>query len=162
MKIKYLLAAGLMALPFSFPNSAQAREYCREYTKTIRVGGQMESGYGTACLQPDGAWEIVSTRGSVDPDEMYEYIHESLTRRDRDVVVISDRRHYGHHYRPHNRYAYAYRMPPGHYKHGHKKHYKHKHHKHNKHTAYRHGRHDGHYDRRYDHRDNGVSVFFKF
>ena len=33
--------------------------YCREYQQTVYIGGQAESGYGTACRQPDGAWEIV-------------------------------------------------------------------------------------------------------
>jgi len=35
-------------------------QYCREFQQTITVGGQTESGYGTACRQPDGSWEIVS------------------------------------------------------------------------------------------------------
>lgn len=33
--------------------------YCREYTQTIRIGGKEEQGYGTACRQPDGSWEVV-------------------------------------------------------------------------------------------------------
>jgi surface antigen len=36
-------------------------EYCREFQQTITVGGQVESGYGTACRQDDGTWKIVST-----------------------------------------------------------------------------------------------------
>ncbi len=34
-------------------------QYCREYTQTIKVGGRTEQGYGTACRQPDGSWQIV-------------------------------------------------------------------------------------------------------
>lgn len=34
-------------------------QYCREYTQTIVVGGQRKEGYGTACRQPDGTWQIV-------------------------------------------------------------------------------------------------------
>lgn len=34
--------------------------YCREYQQDIVVGGQRETGYGTACQQPDGSWQIVS------------------------------------------------------------------------------------------------------
>lgn len=34
-------------------------EYCREFRQTIRVGGQSQEGYGTACRQPDGSWRIV-------------------------------------------------------------------------------------------------------
>ena len=33
--------------------------YCREYQQTIYVGGQQETGYGIACQQPDGTWQIV-------------------------------------------------------------------------------------------------------
>jgi surface antigen len=33
--------------------------YCREYQQTIVVGGKTQTGYGTACQQPDGTWEIV-------------------------------------------------------------------------------------------------------
>lgn len=34
-------------------------QYCREFTQTIRVGGQQQQGYGVACRQPDGTWQIV-------------------------------------------------------------------------------------------------------
>ena len=34
--------------------------YCREFTQTIYVGGRAEEGYGTACRQPDGSWQIVN------------------------------------------------------------------------------------------------------
>lgn len=35
-------------------------QYCREFSQTINVGGRTERGYGTACRQPDGSWQIVS------------------------------------------------------------------------------------------------------
>jgi len=35
--------------------------YCREFQQTVTVGGKSEQAYGTACQQPDGTWEIVST-----------------------------------------------------------------------------------------------------
>ncbi len=34
-------------------------EYCREFTQKINIGGKIESGYGTACRQPDGAWKVI-------------------------------------------------------------------------------------------------------
>ena len=34
-------------------------QYCREYTQTIQVGNRKETGYGRACRQPDGTWQIV-------------------------------------------------------------------------------------------------------
>jgi len=39
--------------------TSSAGRYCREYQQTIVVGGQEQSGYGTACQQPDGSWEVV-------------------------------------------------------------------------------------------------------
>ena len=33
--------------------------YCREFQSEIIVGGQRQTGYGTACRQPDGSWKIV-------------------------------------------------------------------------------------------------------
>lgn len=38
---------------------SSAGRYCREYQQTIVVGGKNQSGYGTACQQPDGTWEVV-------------------------------------------------------------------------------------------------------
>ena len=34
--------------------------YCREFQQTITVGGEVHQGYGTACRQPDGTWQIQS------------------------------------------------------------------------------------------------------
>lgn len=31
----------------------------REYSRLVRIGNRIEESYGTACLQPDGAWRIV-------------------------------------------------------------------------------------------------------
>ena len=39
--------------------TSTAGRYCREYQQEIYVNGQKQSGYGTACQQPDGSWEIV-------------------------------------------------------------------------------------------------------
>jgi surface antigen len=33
--------------------------YCREYSNSVRIGNQWRDSYGTACLQPDGSWEVV-------------------------------------------------------------------------------------------------------
>lgn len=34
--------------------------YCREFQQEVVIGNQRRAGYGIACRQPDGAWEIVS------------------------------------------------------------------------------------------------------
>jgi len=32
--------------------------HCREFTQTIRIDGHSQESYGTACLRPDGSWQI--------------------------------------------------------------------------------------------------------
>lgn len=34
--------------------------FCREYTSIVKVGGETETAYGTACRQDDGSWKIAS------------------------------------------------------------------------------------------------------
>ncbi len=38
--------------------SSQGR-YCREYVQDVRIGGQAQKAYGTACRNADGSWEII-------------------------------------------------------------------------------------------------------
>jgi len=35
--------------------------YCREFQQEVKIGGVKERAYGTACRNPDGSWEVVST-----------------------------------------------------------------------------------------------------
>lgn len=37
-----------------------SNRYCREYTDRVQVGGRWQESYGTACLQPDGSWQVVN------------------------------------------------------------------------------------------------------
>jgi len=39
--------------------TSSSGRYCREFQQSITVGGKTEQGYGTACRQPDGSWQIV-------------------------------------------------------------------------------------------------------
>jgi len=41
--------------PYQLPNG----QYCREFQQTIVVGGRPQQGYGKACRQPDGSWQII-------------------------------------------------------------------------------------------------------
>lgn len=66
MKLKYMIPA-LGIILFSGIAKAEHNNVCREYTKTINIGGRIQQGYGTACLQPDGSWEILSE----DPEIAY-------------------------------------------------------------------------------------------
>jgi len=36
------------------------QSYCREFQTTIVVDGRPEKAHGTACLQPDGTWQVVN------------------------------------------------------------------------------------------------------
>jgi hypothetical protein len=35
--------------------------YCREFQQNVRVGGRTEQAYGTACRNPDGSWQVISS-----------------------------------------------------------------------------------------------------
>lgn len=35
---------------------------CREFQQDVTIGGRRENAYGTACLQPDGSWEVVDNK----------------------------------------------------------------------------------------------------
>ena len=39
--------------------TSSSGSYCREFQRTVTIGGQTEEAYGTACRQPDGSWQIV-------------------------------------------------------------------------------------------------------
>jgi hypothetical protein len=41
--------------------TSSAGRYCREFQQEISIGGKKEQGHGTACRQPDGSWELIST-----------------------------------------------------------------------------------------------------
>ena len=41
-----------------------AGQPCREFVTTITIGGQDQQGYGTACRQPDGSWQVVADEPS--------------------------------------------------------------------------------------------------
>lgn len=55
----YVQPAPLVARPASPPYLRNGRT-CREYQATVVVGGVPRQSYGTACLQPDGAWRVVN------------------------------------------------------------------------------------------------------
>ncbi len=109
--IKTGLLTGALMSPLMFAGNADAAGYCREYQKSIRVGGHIESGYGTACMQPDGSWMITDTQGSVDPfDEL----------REQNVTLVAYQQpvyyQYGPRFRPVTYYAPVrryYRSTPG-------------------------------------------------
>ena len=41
--------------------TSTAGRYCREFQQEVTIGRKREVAYGTACRNPDGSWEVVST-----------------------------------------------------------------------------------------------------
>ena len=41
-------------------NTRYDQGYCREFTRNVTINGRPERGYGTACQQPDGSWQVVN------------------------------------------------------------------------------------------------------
>ena len=65
MKARFMVGAlalslGAHAAHAQYYPTANPQPYCREFTKVVDIGGRRESAYGTACMQPDGSWQIVS------------------------------------------------------------------------------------------------------
>ncbi len=56
---------------------------CREFITTITVGGEQQQGYGTACRQPDGTWQIVSDEPPAQATKVVErpvYVYQPAER----------------------------------------------------------------------------------
>lgn len=91
MNIKTLALAGLGLWAVFSIHPAHAERYCREYTRTITVGGIPQSGYGTACYQPDGSWEVVNLSGAQNAQDAVHYDIRNDLYRENNRVVIVDR-----------------------------------------------------------------------
>ncbi len=102
--------------------ASKADEYCREYTSAVGIGGQRESSYGTACLQPDGAWKITSPNYNENYNDNNNYYNRNDVRyevKEKRIYVMAAPVIYRPSY-------YRWHHDNGHH-HGHKKH------KHNNH-----------------------------
>lgn len=56
--------------PILAPASAQSetqQQNCREFQKTVTIGGKPQQAYGTMCQQPDGSWKTVSPEAANPP-----------------------------------------------------------------------------------------------
>jgi surface antigen len=65
-------------------------QYCREYQKTVTIGGEEQQAYGTACRMPDGTWQLVRSETAV----------EQLPPAPQPTVIYRDRVVYQPVYRP--------------------------------------------------------------
>ena len=55
------------AAPPAPPKTTQTEPQCREFQRTITIGGKTEKAYGTACRQPDGTWKEVDKGSATSP-----------------------------------------------------------------------------------------------
>ena len=60
MKQSFMILSSVIAVMVTGSHAFANEPYCREYTKSVTIGGNEEEVYGTACRQADGTWEIVS------------------------------------------------------------------------------------------------------
>lgn len=58
-RVRYVEETSLVVNPASPSFTNEYGQHCREYQSTASVGGRRSPVYGTACLQPDGAWRVV-------------------------------------------------------------------------------------------------------
>ncbi|MDD9920259.1 MAG: hypothetical protein OXR68_06530 [Alphaproteobacteria bacterium] len=61
--MKRTLLLGGLVLPLLAVSEAYADNggnYCREYQKYVKIDGKREKAYGTACLQENGSWKLIS------------------------------------------------------------------------------------------------------
>lgn len=82
--MRILRAMMCMAI-MPFGALAHEQQYCREFTRDIEIGGKKEQGYGIACRQFDGSWEIVAN-----PNYESELLEGERYRRPRQKVYLPD------------------------------------------------------------------------
>lgn len=81
---------------------------CREFTQTIIIADKEEQGYGTACRQPDGSWQIVSDQ------KPSPAVTQVKPAENRTIVYINETPwpgYYGYWYASPYRYWYPYYYP---------------------------------------------------
>lgn len=108
------LSAGIL-LGCGLVSEARAQEFCREYTANLSIGGRGQAGFGTACLRPDGSWQIIRVSNE---DERYDFdgpIQFEVPSSTRIVYVRDER---GPLYVLHRNgyYRHSHFIPPGHNK----------------------------------------------
>lgn len=163
MKIKTItFGAAILALsPAIMPSEAQARQMCRDYTKTSWVNGRLHTGTAQACTYDQRYWNVTSINA---PIEQRSYLVSMIERDVFDLggikIEFSNVRNYSAPVIYNNRFTETrVRHVPVPVYTNRYSHHPHKYDKrhHNKHNAKydRHDRHDWRDDRR-DHNDRNA------
>jgi surface antigen len=83
---------------------------CREFQRSIVIGGRQELGYGTACRQPDGTWHTVATQRAAAPVERRTTVYVREVPRPRYTPYYPS---YPYGYSPYRADPYGYYAPWG-------------------------------------------------
>lgn len=126
----FTLATGVCLAPSAYADAP----YCREFTKEVLIGGQVQQSYGTACMQPDGSWQVVDTNGALSPQTVIIHDRQVVSRpvlveRQPSFYFSLNTDNYG--YRSHRNHFFRHHKGPGAYHHW----------KHHKRVLHPHGRH---------------------
>lgn len=169
--------------------SAEQDRYCREYSTDFTIGGEVQKGYGTACLTPSGEWEIISQEHAVTFDNAQEersvyrkddaYHHEVPVKKTTHIykeVHTAPSQAYvigkflggllsgGHStYKERKHYAKKYEYGTSHYHHTKHRYYneKHRHHHYGKkHVDHRYDKAHGHHKKHY--RKHGYKEYYTY
>lgn len=61
MKKLMMIILGGCAMGIGGISDAEANHpYCREFQQTVAINGGLHKTTGTACMQPDGSWDVIS------------------------------------------------------------------------------------------------------
>lgn len=127
----FMTALAMLPLATLDPSPAEAGQRCKTYTKTIKIDGHREIGYGKACQLKNGQWEVVKISGSYEGrDYIKHYIADDLYDRGYELAEYNSpgtRHNDGYHNaRYYNGYPYNQPRNYGQYKKHHKHSDKHK------------------------------------
>lgn len=89
---KKLLASAVALSALAMASTAQAQmdsgQYCREYQQSVTIQGKTQEGYGTACLQPDGSWQMIPSAQQAAVEEPDPQPNIAYAVRDNSVYMM--------------------------------------------------------------------------
>lgn len=121
LKLPVIFAVIGLGLPLVSATAHADEPYCREYTRNVKVGGKLQESYGTACMKPDGSWEVQNaepvrtvTAPTIIREEVVTYVpyYRPAYRPNYTVITFGDRgrdRYHGHGHS--HGYGHGYKRP---------------------------------------------------
>lgn len=104
-----IVIGGAIALMTLIPLASQAegrqhKKHCREYTQKVTIGNKIKTAYGTACLKPDGSWQLHPNK----VEKIVHHKHKAHVKKEHVKVVHHTKKKHKHHakevhYKPHHK-----------------------------------------------------------